>query len=171
MDDNKRKVLSTEEEITTRKTGQGEVETTKRKSVIANEDGTTSIVNQLIEKKTVPGIIGEPQKIEEYNLGVSMEDTKYADAIRTKNDLAIMKDEKILLFIKVASFEKILKLMNESLNTYFDSIAYGIYSSEEITEFRNSIKTKPPPKKKPYTKIADFSFQQTDKLNRIKIIK
>jgi hypothetical protein len=86
MDDDKRKVISSEEKTTTDKLPDGKIETTRRKSVLVNDDGSTSFVNQVIEKKTGQGIIGEPQKIEEYSLGVTEEDTKYVDAIKTKEE-------------------------------------------------------------------------------------
>ena len=101
MDDNKRKVISKEEEKTTKDEGPGKVETTRRKSVIKNEDGSTSYVDTVTEKKTGTGYIGEPTKIEEYSLGVSQGDTKYVDAIRSKPDLAVMYDEKLITYIKV----------------------------------------------------------------------
>ena len=138
-DDNSRKIVSTEEQTTTKKIPEGKVETTRRKSVIENPDGSTSYVSQVIEKKTGTGIIGDPQKIEEYSQSVQMGDTKYVDAIRSKKELAIMYEEKVVTYIKINTFERILQLMNENLGSYFDSIAYGIYSSEEIIELRNSV--------------------------------
>ncbi len=92
--------------------------------------------------------IGEPQKVQEYSLGVSMEDTKYVDAVKAKDELALMYGEKIKNYIKVKSFENILRLMDESLTTYFDQIAYGIYSIEELNEIRNSIRGELPINKK-----------------------
>lgn len=170
MDNDKRKVLSFEEKTKLNNNPQRKGETTKGKSVVANDDGTRGHVNQSKEKKQLAGIIGEPQKIEEYDLGVSMEDTKYADAIRTKEELAVMYNEKLLLYIRVSSFEKILKLINESLNTYFDSIAYGIYSSEEIIELRNSLRSQPPKKEEEYTKNFDVCSPNEDKLKKRKML-
>ena len=167
MDDKSKKVLSSEVEKSKKENQDGTVETTRRKSVIANEDGSTSYVDHVIEKKTGAGIIGEPQKIEESSINVGINDTKYVDAIRSKNDLAIMYNEKVITYIKVSSFENILKLMNESLNTYFDSLAFGIYSSEEIYELRNSIRIQPP-KKENYTKNFEGYLTEDLKLNRFK---
>ena len=151
MDENKKKVVSQSGQTTTKDIPDGKVETTRRSSIINNEDGSTSYVSHLKEKIVGSSRIGEPQKVEEYNLGVSMEDTKYVDIIRTKDDLAILQEEKLITYIKVKSFERVLQLMKESLDTYFDSLSFGIYSSEEIIEFRNSIRIEPP-KKERYTK-------------------
>ena len=49
------------------------------------------------KKKKGDHYIGEPEKVEEYSLGVSMEDTQYVDAIKEKGELAIMNGEKVEL--------------------------------------------------------------------------
>ena len=165
MDNNQRKVLSSEKETTTQEEGEQKVERTRGKSVIKNEDGTTSYVDSEIVHKTGTGFIGEPTKIEEYSLGVSQGDTKYVDAIKSKEDLAIMYDDKLITYIKVKSFERILQLMKESLGTYFDSLAYGIYSSEEIYELRNSLRVEAP-KKDTFTATFDLYMEGENKLNK-----
>ena len=167
MDENKKKVVSQSGQTTTKDIPDGKVETTRRSSIINNEDGSTSYVSHLKEKIVGSSRIGEPQKVEEYNLGVSMEDTKYVDIIRTKDDLAILQEEKLITYIKVKSFERVLQLMKESLDTYFDSLSFGIYSSEEIIEFRNSIRIEPP-KKERYTKNFDLYLSEEAQLNRFK---
>ena len=167
MDDKKKKVVSQSEHTTTKDIPDGKVETTRRSSVIQNEDGSTSYVSQVKEKTIGSSRIGEPQKVEEYDLGVSMEDTKYVDIIRTKDELAILKEEKLITYIKVRSFERVLQLMKESLDTYFDSLSFGIYSSEEIIEFRNSVRIDPP-KKQRYTKNFDLYLSEEAQLNRFK---
>ena len=167
MDD--RKVLSSEVHTSSKNadTGSGTIETTQQQSVLANQDGSKSLVNKVIEKKTGTGIIGDPQKIEEYSLGVQQGDTKYIDAIKSKDDLAIMYEDKLLNYIKVSSFEKILHLMEENLNSYFDCIAYGIYSSEEIIELRNSMKIDQP-KNENYSRNLDAYLPEDPKLQRNK---
>ena len=169
MDDKSRKVLPNEEQKNKNKDENVKVETTRRHSIKTNEDGSTSYVSHVIEKKTGAGIIGDPTQIEEYSLGVEMGDTKYVDAIKSKDDLAIMYDEKLITYIKVTSFEKILQLMNENLNTYFDSLAYGIYSTEEIIELRNSIRIEPPKIEK-FSKYFEVYLEEDPKLGIFKTL-
>ena len=138
MDDDQRQIISQEEETTVKDIPEGKIEIKSTHSIIANEDGSKSYVTNVIEKKTGEGMIGDPHKIEEYSLGVSLGDTKYVDIIKSKEELAIMYDDKLKCFLKVSSFEKILSLMNESLANYFDSLSFAIYSSEEIIELRNN---------------------------------
>ena len=96
-----------------------------------------------------------------------MGDTKYVDAIRSKKELAIMYEEKVVTYIKINTFERILQLMNENLGSYFDSIAYGIYSSEEIIELRNSVRIEPP-KKINYTRNFEVFSENDRKLDKCK---
>ena len=62
------------------------LETSSKHTEITNDDGSITYLSQTTEKKTGTGIISDPQKVEEISLGVSAEDTKYVDAIRSKKE-------------------------------------------------------------------------------------
>ena len=136
------------------------LETSSKHTEITNDDGSITYLSQTTEKKTGTGIISDPQKVEEISLGVSAEDTKYVDAIRSKKELGILFDDKLITYISVNAFEKILKFMDEDLDNYFDSLSFGIYSSKEINELKESIKTIPPLKIENIQRFFDINFEE-----------
>ena len=165
MDDNAQNNLTNNQQSNQDST----IETTSKQSIITNEDGSTTYVSQITEKKTGTGIISEPNKVEEVSLGVSAEDTKYVDAIRAKKELGILNDDKLLTYISVNAFEKILKFMDESLDTYFDALSFGIYSSQEITELKKSLKSRPIEKEENIIKYFEvYSEEDKNKLDKFK---
>ena len=167
MDDNAQNNLTNNQQFNQDST----IETTSKQSIITNEDGSPTYVSQITEKKTGTGIISEPNKVEEVSLGVSAEDTKYVDAIRAKKELGILNDDKLLTYISVNAFEKILKFMNESLETYFDALSFGIYSSQEITELKKSIKTRKIEKEENIIKYFEvYSEEDKNKLDKFKAL-
>ena len=148
------------------------LETSSKHTEITNDDGSITYLSQTTEKKTGTGIISDPQKVEEISLGVSAEDTKYVDAIRSKKELGILFDDKLITYISVNAFEKILKFMDEDLDNYFDSLSFGIYSSQEITELKKSIKTIVPIKEENITKYFEIYLEEDkNKLNNFANLK
>ena len=144
------------------------LETASKQSVITNDDGSLTYISQTTETKKGTGIISDPQKVEEVSLGVSAEDTKYVDAIRAKKELGVLFDEKLITYISVDTFEKILKIMDENLENYFDALSFGIYSSKEITELKQSIMPIKPQEEN-VTKYVDISGEvDNNKLNKFK---
>ena len=139
-----------------------------KQSAITNDDGSVTYLSQTTETKKGTGIISDPQKVEEVSLGVSAEDTKYVDAIRAKKELGVLFDEKLITYISVDAFEKILKIMDENLENYFDALSFGIYSSKEITELKQSIMPIKPHEEN-VTKNLDIAVEvDNNKLNKIK---
>ena len=139
-----------------------------KQSAITNDDGSVTYLSQTTETKKGTGIISDPQKVEEVSLGVSAEDTKYVDAIRAKKELGVLFDEKLITYISVDAFEKILKIMDENLENYFDALSFGIYSSKEITELKQSIMPIKPLEEN-VTKNLDIAVEvDNNKLNKIK---
>ena len=145
------------------------IETSSKQSAISNDDGSITYTSLTTETKKGADFMSEPQKIEEVSLGVSAEDTKYVDAIRAKKELGILFNDKLFTYISVNAFERILKFMDERLENYFDSLSFGIYSSQEITELKKSIITIPQEKEENITKYFEvFAEEDKNKLYQIK---
>ena len=142
------------------------IESASKNSILSNDDGSVTYVTQTTETKKGTDFISDPQKVEEVSLGVSAEDTKYVDAIRAKKELGILFDDKLITYITVDTFEKILKFMDESLENYFDALSFGIYSSQEITELKKSIMTIQPKEENIQKYLELFLESDNDKINK-----
>ena len=142
------------------------IESASKNSILSNDDGSMTYITQTTETKKGTDFISDPQKVEEVSLGVSSEDTKYVDAIRAKKELGILFDDKLITYITVDTFEKILKFMDESLENYFDALSFGIYSSQEITELKKSIMTIQPKEENIQKYLELFLESDNDKINK-----
>ena len=142
------------------------IESASKNSILSNDDGSMTYITQTTETKKGTDFISDPQKVEEVSLGVSAEDTKYVDAIRAKKELGILFDDKLITYITVDTFEKILKFMDESLENYFDALSFGIYSSQEITELKKSIMTIQPKEENIQKYLELFLESDNDKINK-----
>ena len=141
-------------------------ESASKNTILTNDDGSMTYITQTTEIKKGTSFVNDPQKVEEVSLGVSAEDTKYVDAIRAKKELGILREEKLITYITVEAFEKILKFMDESLDNYFDALAFGIYSTQEITELKKSVMTIQPGKENFQKYLEVFMENDNDKIDK-----
>ena len=141
--ENNQPLKTVEEQITYTPEGE-KVVTTTTKTITQKEDGSTRISEHYVTKKQGNEInVKDSTIVGEKEVEAGKNDTQYLDAIRTKGELAILKGENQLInIVNLESFERILKLMGIDLNEFYYYISFGIYSSEEITEFRKSLSTK-----------------------------
>ena len=144
------------------------VTTTTTKTVTQKEDGSTRISERIVTKKQGNEInVADSTIVGEKEVVAGNNDTQYIDAIKTKGELAILKGENQLMnIVNLESFEVILRLMGINLNEFYYYVSFGIYSSEEIYEFRKSISTKIENKDKvdEYYKDYDYMTESDDKL-------
>ena len=150
----------------------GETTTTKRKSIMeVNPDGSTTITNSVVSTTVKNEIkLDENTKVNVSEIDAHLEDKKYIEAMRAKNQLAVLKDSnQMICNIPLSAAEDILKKMGASLENDFNIFAFGIYSLEEINEIRKSMAYEKP--KKVFTNvIKDFDVIMTpiEKNGRIK---
>ena len=144
------------------------VTTTTTKTITQKEDGSTRISERIVTKKQGNEInVADSTIVGEKEVVAGNNDTQYIDAIKTKGELAILKGENQLMnIVNLESFEVILRLMSINLNEFYYYVSFGIYSSEEIYEFRKSISTKIENKDKvdEYYKDYDYMTESDDKL-------
>ena len=156
-----------EEQITYNPEGE-KVTTTTTKTVTQKDDGSTRISERIVQKKQGNEINVENSTIVgEKEVVAGNNDTQYLEAIKTKGELAILKGENQLInIVNLESFEVILRQMGIDLNEFYYYVSFGIYSSEEIIEFRKSINTKIENKDKvdEYYKDYDYITEPNEKL-------
>ena len=156
-----------DEQITYDPDGQ-KVTTITTKTVTQKEDGSTRISERIVTKKKGNEInVADSTIVGEKEVVAGNNETQYIDAIKTKGELAILKGENQLMnIVNLESFEVILRLMGINLNEFYYYVSFGIYSSEEIYEFRKSISTKIENKDKvdEYYKDYDYMTESDDKL-------
>jgi hypothetical protein len=119
------------------------------------------VIKKETNKINVEGseIVGEKQ------IEAGENDKKYVEAIEFKGEVAILRAENQLMnIIKLESLQTILRLMNRTLKDFYYDISFGIYSSEEITEFRKSISSKIENKVDEYVKDYDYIIPPDEKL-------
>ena len=149
--ENEKPLITVEQKITSDPSGTSTTTTTT--TVQTNDDGKNNEIN--VEEATTTGT----RQIE---TGAS--DRRYIDAIHYKGEIAILKTETELMnLIKVDSLEKIVKLMGKTMEDFYYDISFGIYTSEEIIEFRKSLNTRNSINDK-YVKDYDFMLSPDDKL-------
>ena len=144
--DGDKKTLFTEEKTEQK---DGETLTTKRKSIMqVNPDGSTTITDSIVSTSVKNEIkLDENTKINVSEVDADLDDKKYIQAMREKNQLAVLKDtNKMICIIPLKAAENILKKMGGSLEEDFSSFAFGIYSMEEINEIRKSLVYEKPKK-------------------------
>ena len=123
--------------------------TTKRESILeANPDDSNTIIDSIISNSVKNDIkLNENTKVNVSEVDADADDKKYIDAMRSKNQLAILKDSnQMICMIPLTAAENILKKMGENLEEDFSTFAFGIYSLEEINEIRKSMVIDKPPK-------------------------
>ena len=144
----------------------GKVTTTKTTTIHKKEDGSNRLSERVVIKKQGNKIsVEESELIGEKQVEAGNNDTRFVEAIEYKGEIAILKGENQLMnIIKLESLNEILKLMGTNLKEFSYDISFGIYSSEEITEFRKSISTKIEHKVDTYTKNYDYIMAPDEKL-------
>ncbi len=116
--------------------------TTKKTSVkVQNPDGTTTITDTITTTKHFNKIKMDPNaQIQSYKVEATSEDKRYVNALYLKNEVAIIEDNNNLIcIIPLNSLKKIFKLFDETIEMSFDRVSYGIYSIEEIIQFKQMI--------------------------------
>ena len=150
----------------------GGIVTTTRKSVVqVNPDGTTTVTDSIISSTLKNEIkLDENTKVNVSEVDAELEDKKYIDAIRFKNQLGILKDaNNLICMIPLKAAELILQKMGGSLEADFSLFAFGIYSLEEINELRkSSVAHTLQNKKKNFTKDFDIYMEPLERLNKNK---
>ena len=144
----------------------GKVTTTKTTTITKKDDGSNRLSERVIIKKQGNKInVEESELIGEKQIEAGNNDPRFVEAIEYKGEIAILKGENQLMnIIKLESLNEILKLMGTNLKEFSYDISFGIYSSEEITEFRKSISTKIEHKVDTYTKNYDYIMAPDEKL-------
>ena len=125
----------------------GSTITTKRKSIVeVNPDGSTNITDNIVTTSIKNEIkLDENTKVNVSEVDAQLDDKKYIDAMRSKNQLAVLKDtNQMICMIPLQAAEHILVKMGGSLAQDFNLFAFGIYSLEEINEIRKSLHWEPP---------------------------
>ena len=142
----------------------GKVTTTTTKTVTQGEDGTTHYSEQVQVRRQSNAInVAESSLTGVKNVEADAEN--YLKGIQFKGEVAVLKDENHLIdILKLSSLEVILRLMNISLKDFCYEISFGIYTSEEILEFRKSISTKIETKSDDYVKDYDYIIEPDEKL-------
>ena len=136
----------------------GEKKTTITTTVHKKDDGTIKVSENVVTKTQKNEInVQEAKIIGTKNIEAGADERKYIEAIHYKGEVAILKTEnEIMNILKFDSLEKILKLMGRTLEDFCYDISYGIYTSEEIVEFRNSYNTRNSIKRGEYVKEYDY---------------
>ena len=114
----------------------------KRENILEiNPDDSNIIIDSIITNSVKNEIkLDENTKVNVSEVDADADDKKYIDAIRSKNQLAVLKDSnQMICMIPLAAAENILKKMGGTLEEDLSTFAFGIYSSEEINEIRKSI--------------------------------
>ncbi len=130
------------EEKKTTKQEKDSTSTTKKTSVkVQNPDGTTTITDTITTTKHLNKIKMDPNaQIQSYKVEATSEDKRYVNALYLKNEVAIIEDNNNLIcIIPLNSLKKIFKLFDETIEMSFDRVSYGIYSIEEIIQFKQMI--------------------------------
>ena len=163
--DNKKTLLEEEKE----EKKNGETLVTKRKSIMeVNPDGSTTITDSIISSTIKNEIkLDENTKINVSEVNAELDDKKYIEAMRSKNQLAVLKDSnQMICMIPLLAAENILKKMGGSLEEDYSTFAFGIYSLEEINEIKKSMIIEPPKKPPNFTKNFDITMPPIDRISR-----
>ena len=144
----------------------GKVTTKTTKTVIQNDDGTTKYSEQVQVKTQTNQInVAESTITGTKNIEAANDDERYFKSVEYKGEVAILKGENQLIdIIKLDSLNVILRLMGTDLKDFCYDISFGIYSSEEIQEFRKSITTRLSSKNDEYVKDYDYIIEPDEKL-------
>jgi hypothetical protein len=130
------------EEKKTTKKEKDSTSTTKKTSVkVQNPDGTTTITDTITTTKHLNKIKMDPNaQIQSYKVEATSEDKRYVNALYLKNEVAIIEDNNNLVcIIPLNSLKKIFSLFDETIEMSFDRVSYGIYSIEEIIQFKQLV--------------------------------
>jgi hypothetical protein len=131
--------------------------TTKRKSIMEiNPDGSTTITDSVISSTMRNEIkLDENTKVNVNEIDAELDDSKYINALRTKNQLAALKNNnQMICLIPLSAAENIFKKMGTNIENDFSLFAFGIYSLEDINEIRKTSRLEKP--KKPPNLTRDF---------------
>ena len=143
----------------------GKVTTTTTTTIKKRDDGTTHTSEHTIIKKQKNEINVEDSKLLGTKQIEAANNEIYVNAVEYKNEVAILKGENNLInMIKLESLKVILRLMGTDLKDFCYDMSFGIYSSEEITEFRKSLSTKIENKVDEYVKDYDYIIAPDEKL-------
>ena len=147
----------------------GETLVTKRKSIMeVNPDGSTTITDSIVSSSLKNEIkLDENTKVNVSEVDAELDDKKYIDAMRSKNQLAVLKDSnQMICMIPLSAAENILKKMGGTLEEDFSTFAFGIYSLEEINEIRKSMIIEPTKKPPNFTKDFNIYMPHIERIKR-----
>ena len=79
-------------------------------------------------------------QIQSYKVEATSEDKRYINALNLKNEVAIIEgSNNLICIIPLKSLKKIFKFFDETIEMSFDRVSYGIYSIEEIIQFKQMV--------------------------------
>ena len=103
-------------------------------------------------------------EIEAYKVKVK-DNNQYLNVIKNKNKLNILNDQgKLIEFLKLNTFEKIMRLAGEDISDSLDKISFAIYSNEEVKIFEG----KEIPEKSEKNEITE-TFENFENESNIKL--
>jgi hypothetical protein len=143
--------------------------TIKRKSIMEkNPDGSTTITDSVISSTIKNEIkLDENTKVNVNEIDADIDDTKYINILRAKNQLAALKNaNQMICLIPLSAGENILKKMGTSIENDFSLFSFGIYSLEEINEQRKSLTLEKPKKPPNYTRDFYAYIPPNNRLER-----
>ena len=164
--DENQKVLYQDEKVEKKN---GETLTTRRKSVMElNPDGSTTIIDSIVSTTVKSEIkLDGNTKVNVSEVDAELDDKKYIEAMRVKNQLAILKDtNQLICMIPLSAAELILKKIGRNLEHDFNIFSFGIYSLEEINEIRKSMIIEQAKEKKNFTKDLDMVLTPIERLKK-----
>ena len=117
--------------------------------IIENPDGSTLQTDVVTKTKVLNEINPDHvQTIKSFKIEASKGESKYIDALRKKNEIGILnKEGKFVCTVSLTSLLKILSLNSQNLDSNFDIVTFGIYSSYEIVQIRKDVKRAAAPAK------------------------
>ena len=144
----------------------GKETTTTTKTVLKGDDGSTHYTEHVQVRRQSNQInVADSLVTGTKNIEAGADDERYVKSITYKGELAVLREENHLIeMLKLSSLEVILRLMNTTLKDFCYDISFGIYSSEEIQEFRKSITTKAENKVDDYVKDYDYIIEPDEKM-------
>lgn len=130
-----------ESDIKSNKNKEGETKSKRTSTVIKNSDGTTTVTDIVTKIKPLNEIKMDPNaEIQSFKVEATSEDTRYINALYLKKEVAIIEgNNNLICIIPLNSLKKIFQLFDETIEMSFDRVSYGIYSTEEIIQFKQMV--------------------------------
>ena len=130
-----------ESDIKSNKNIEGDTKSKRTSTVIKNSDGTTTVTDIVTKIKPLNEIKMDPNaEIQSFKVEATSEDTRYINALYLKKEVAIIEgNNNLICIIPLNSLKKIFQLFDETIEMSFDRVSYGIYSTEEIIQFKQMV--------------------------------